>query len=133
MAKRSQRMARQEFGSDVVPMKGPVARDGRAEHEGRGMTHDDLVAALRDIRGLLDVAHDDSPNFQFRSRPFLHFHQAPQGVYADVRFGGDDFEPVWASTPEERQRLLARVRRHVERVDRGRKADRGATRPGRHR
>ena len=33
----------------------------------------------------------------FRSKPFLHFHNGPDRTYAGVRFGGD-FEPVTAST-----------------------------------
>lgn len=87
------------------------------------MSHDDLVAALRSVEGLMDVG-GDRPNFHFRSRPFLHFHSPANGTYADVRFGHGDFEPVWASTPQERQELLARVYDHVERLDRSRKSKR---------
>lgn len=79
------------------------------------MNHQDLVDALRGIDGLVDVGVDP-PNFQFRSRPFLHFHTDEQGTYADVRFGGGDFEPVPASTPGERLALLAQVADHVERA-----------------
>ena len=81
-----------------------------------GMSHDDLVEALRGIDGLIDVGVDP-PNFQFRSRAFLHFHADGQGTYADVRFGSGDFEPVPASTPAERLELLARVADHVERLE----------------
>jgi hypothetical protein len=91
------------------------------------MSHDDLVAALRSIDGLKDVGKS-LPNFQFRSRPFLHFHSGPDGTYADVRFGSGDFEPVWASTPGERADLLARVEDHVRRLARQRKDDRGRRR-----
>ena len=87
------------------------------------MTHQDLVDALRAIDGLVDVGADP-PNFQFRSRPFLHFHTTEEGTYADVRFGTGDFEPVWASTPQQRLELLARVADHVERVSRSTKVDR---------
>jgi hypothetical protein len=87
------------------------------------MTHQDLVDALRGIDGLDDVGADP-PNFQFRSRPFLHFHTSDEGTYADVRFGTGDFEPVWASTAQERLELLARVADHVERVSRSTKATR---------
>jgi hypothetical protein len=89
---------------------------------------DDLVDALRNIEGLRDVG-GDRPNFHFRSQPFLHFHVAPDGrEYADVRFGAGPFEPVWASTPAERDALLARVRTHVRRVERTRKSTRAARR-----
>jgi hypothetical protein len=88
------------------------------------VTHDDLVAALRAIDDVVDVGRDP-PNFHFRSRPFLHFHRDDDGIYADVRFGGGDFEPVRASTPEERLALLASVLDHVERLSGARKSHRG--------
>ncbi|HET9728316.1 MAG TPA: hypothetical protein VFR41_02795 [Acidimicrobiia bacterium] len=88
--------------------------------DGHAMTHDDLVAALRAIDDLHDVGNYH-PNFHFRSRPFLHFHVGTTGIYADVRLGTADFRPVPASTPQERQELLARVQRHVTRVERTRK------------
>jgi hypothetical protein len=88
------------------------------------MTHGQLVDALRSIEGLVDITggHDDRPNFHLRNRPFLHFHIDPGGgVYADVKIGGGptaDFEPVWASTPTEREELLRRVRKQVRRAAR---------------
>jgi hypothetical protein len=94
------------------------------------MSHDELVAALRATEGLVDVGQDP-PNFQFRSRPFLHFHTHRDGMYAHVRFGRGGFEPVWCETPPERLALLARVLDHVERLDRTRKTHR--SRPGRRR
>src|SRR4051812_13489639 len=87
------------------------------------MTHDELVEALRAIDGLVDVGIDP-PNFQFRSRPFLHFHTQDGRTYADVRLGTGDFEPAWASTPQERLELLATVIDHVESVSRSTKSGR---------
>lgn len=78
------------------------------------MSHGDLVDALRSVEGLVDVGHDP-PNFHLRGRPFLHFHRVQDGTYVDVRLG-EDFEPVWASSPAERQILLALVCDHVESV-----------------
>jgi hypothetical protein len=106
-----------------------------AEHpEANGMSHEQLIAALRAVDGLVDVSHDP-PNFQFRGRPFLHFHADERGTYADVRLGNGDFEPVWASTPRERIELLARVCDHVEQLQHSKKSDhrraqRGRERPG---
>ena len=87
------------------------------------MTHEQLVAALRALDGLVDVGREH-PNFHFRGKPFLHFHSDDEGTYADVRFGSGDFEPMWAATPRERLELLARVVDHVERVERPRKSSR---------
>jgi hypothetical protein len=87
------------------------------------LSHDDLVAALRNIDGLRDVGNYH-PNFHFRSQPFLHFHVGVNGTYADVRLGTHEFQQIPASTPEERQELLARVQRHITRVERARKSRR---------
>jgi hypothetical protein len=97
------------------------------------MSHEDLVDALRAIDGLTDLGQG-SPNFHFRSRPFLHFHDHPDGTYADVRLGRGDFQPVWANTPAERLELLALVLDHVEHVNRSTKRDRDrSNRPRRRR
>ena len=88
------------------------------------MTHAQLVEELRAIDGLVDVTggRGDRPNFHLRHKPYLHFHESPDGeIYADVKVGGGpraDFEPVWASTPAEREALLRRVRKHVRGVRR---------------
>ena len=93
-----------------------------AEDDADGLTHDQLVEALRSIDGLVDVG-TSHPNFQFRDRPFLHFHDGADGTYADVRLGGGDFAPHWASTAAERAALLDLVERHVRKVGRTRKDD----------
>jgi hypothetical protein len=87
------------------------------------MTHEDLVDALRAIDALEGVGQG-SANFHFRSRMFLHFHENPEGLYADVRLGRGDFQPVWVSTPGERLELLALVHDHIEQLDRSMKRDR---------
>ncbi|HTL84642.1 MAG TPA: hypothetical protein VL856_05630 [Acidimicrobiia bacterium] len=86
-------------------------------------THDELVTALRELDGLEDVGNS-RPNFHFRSRPFLHFHTGAQGIYADVKLGTPDFREIPVSTPEEREELLIRVKRHITRIDRTRKTRR---------
>lgn len=90
---------------------------------GLSMTHEALVEALRSVEGLVDVS-GDPPTFHVRSRPFLHFHDRNGHVYADVKFGSGDFEPVWASTSQERLELLGRVIDHVQRLRHSRKSDR---------
>jgi hypothetical protein len=103
----------------LPPRSDPLSADEPA-HDADGMTHEQLVAALRSVGGLVDVGREH-PNFQFRGKSFLHFHSADAGTYADVRFGSGDFEPMWAASPRERLELLARVLDHVERVKRPRK------------
>ena len=71
---------------------------------------DELLTGLRAIDGL----REKSPGtFYRRSRAFLHFHADPAGVYADVRFAGDDFERRPVHTRAERARLLRDVRAAV--------------------
>jgi hypothetical protein len=77
----------------------------------QGTTFDELAASLRQIDGQRDKGKHP-PNFHYRSKPFLHFHNGPDRTYADVRFGGD-FEPVTASTPKHREVLLEQVKAHV--------------------
>ena len=113
-----------------VPRARLPSRSGAAPDDRTGMTHEQLLDALRAVDGLIDVGHDP-PTFHFRSRPFLHFHTHDDGMYADVRFGNGDFEPVWASTPQEREALLARVCDHVERLQGLKKSRRGRSDRGR--
>ena len=106
------------------PRRRPPLPAHAAGEDNGGITHAELLVALRSIEGLVDVTRGqgDRPNFHLRNRPYLHFHQTSEGeVYADVRIGGgpsSDFEPMWASTPAEREALLRRVRKHVRRVHR---------------
>lgn len=46
--------------------------------------------------------------FYRRGRAFLHFHEDPAGLYADLRVG-EDFERFRAETEEERRALLRRI------------------------
>lgn len=50
-----------------------------------------LLARLRAIEGLVERRPGV---FYHRSRAFLHFHEDPAGVFADVRFDGVEFERV---------------------------------------
>ncbi len=102
----------------------PIRSGAESASDRVGMTHEQLLDALRAVDGLTDVGRDP-PNFHFRSRPFLHFHTHDDRIYADVRFGNGDFEPIWASTPQEREELLERVSDHVERLQTLKKTRRG--------
>lgn len=68
-----------------------------------------LLARLREVPGLVEK----TPGvFYRRSRAFLHFHEDPAGLFADVRLGADfDRHPV--STAAEQATLLRLVRSAV--------------------
>lgn len=66
-----------------------------------------LLAELRDIAGLKERSRGV---FYLRSKPFLHFHEDPSGIHADLRIDGD-FVRFRAETKAERQVLLEQARR----------------------
>ena len=66
-----------------------------------------LLARLRALPGLKEKARG---TFYVKSRAFLHFHEDPAGLFADVRAqGGADFERVQVETDAERAALLERI------------------------
>jgi len=64
-----------------------------------------LLAQLRLVPGLVEK---NRGTFYRKSRAFLHFHEDPSGLYADVRFG-QDFERVRVESDAEQQALLSRI------------------------
>lgn len=66
-----------------------------------------LLARLRALPGLIERKRG---TFYVKSRAFLHFHQDPAAMFADVRAeGGKDFDRVKVDTAEEQERLLKTV------------------------
>ncbi|HTH07440.1 MAG TPA: hypothetical protein VL916_16290 [Ilumatobacteraceae bacterium] len=64
-----------------------------------------LLTRLRDVPGLTERTRGV---FYKKSKAFLHFHEDPTGLYADVRLTAD-FERFRAQTPAEQESLLAKV------------------------
>ena len=64
-----------------------------------------MLAQLRLVPGLVEK---NRGTFYRKSRAFLHFHEDPSGLYADVRFG-QDFERVRVESDAEQQALLSRI------------------------
>jgi len=50
--------------------------------------------------------------FYRASRAFLHFHEDPEGLFADVRLA-EDFDRLPVDTPRERAELLRRIDRRL--------------------
>lgn len=64
-----------------------------------------LLAELRTLAGLTEKSRGV---FYRRSRAFLHFHEDPRGLFADVRDAdGRDFERFDVTEPPGRAALLA--------------------------
>lgn len=51
--------------------------------------------------------------FYLRGRAFLHFHEDPSGIFADVRLDGADFSRFRAGTATEQEALLEAIDRHL--------------------
>jgi hypothetical protein len=70
---------------------------------------EDLLQQLRTVPGLIERKQGI---FSRRSRAFLHFHEDPSGLYADVRLLPDeDFVRMPINTEPQRRRLLQEVRK----------------------
>jgi hypothetical protein len=77
----------------------------------RAAALDELEPLLQQLRPLPGLVEKTRGVFYRQSKAFLHFHEDPTGLYADVRFG-DDFERLRVQTPEEREVLLEQIRTH---------------------
>jgi len=71
---------------------------------------DELEPLLRELRGYGDLKEKTRGTFYRRSKAFLHFHEDPAGLFADVKLDGDSFERMRVSTAAERKELMRRVR-----------------------
>ena len=70
---------------------------------------DELDDVLSELRGVDGLKGKSRGVFYRGSRAFLHFHEDPSGLYADVRLDAD-FERMRVTTKAERKRLLSVVR-----------------------
>jgi len=65
-----------------------------------------MLAQLRLVPGLVEK---NRGTFYRKSRAFLHFHEDPSGLHADVRFN-EEFERVRVESNAEQQARLSRIR-----------------------
>jgi hypothetical protein len=67
-----------------------------------------LLDELRRIDGLVERTPGA---FYCRSKAYLHFHEDPEGPFADVKLDGTTFTRLRVATRAERAKLLALLRR----------------------
>jgi len=72
-------------------------------------TLEEIEPLLEELRSVPGLVEKRPGIFYRRSKAFLHFHEDPSGLHADVRFG-EEFERVRAETDVDREALLARIR-----------------------
>ena len=68
---------------------------------------EELLAQLRRVEGLREKK---AGVFYYRSKAFLHFHEDPAGLFADVRLDGDDFTRLPVDSATQRNLLLRQVK-----------------------
>lgn len=74
----------------------------------RSQALDELEPFLERLRAVPGLVEKRRGVFYVRSKAFLHFHEDPSGLHADVRLG-PAFTRVRAETAEERDALLAYI------------------------
>ena len=74
---------------------------------------DQLEPLLNEIRALEGLKEKARGVFYRRARAFLHFHEDPSGLHADLRIAGDDFDRYRVQDEAERAALLALVRQSL--------------------
>jgi hypothetical protein len=72
---------------------------------------DRLEPLLDGLRGLEALQEKKRGVFYRRSKAFLHFHEDPAGLFADVRLAGPDFERHPVTTRSQQRALVQRIRR----------------------
>jgi hypothetical protein len=72
-------------------------------------TLQEIESLLEELRSVPGLVEKRPGIFYRRSKAFLHFHEDPSGLHADVRFG-EEFERVRAETDVEREALMVRIR-----------------------
>ena len=65
---------------------------------------------LVQLRALPDLKEKSRGTFYRKSQAFLHFHEDPAGLFADVRLGGADFTRMRVSTKAEQRALMMAVK-----------------------
>jgi hypothetical protein len=70
---------------------------------------DELQPLLSELRIVPGLREKSRGTFYRGSKAFIHFHEDPGGLFADVRFGAE-FERVCVTTPQEQEQLLRRIR-----------------------
>ena len=78
----------------------------------------DTLARLPDLLGevrKLPQLRENSPGtFYLKSKAYLHFHEDPAGIFADVKLDLAEFARMRATTAKEQKALLAKIKRSLK-------------------
>ncbi|HEX6707099.1 MAG TPA: hypothetical protein VF169_20240 [Albitalea sp.] len=73
----------------------------------------ELEPLLRMIRRHASLVERTPGSFYRRSKGWLHFHEDPAGIFADIKLDGISFARLRATTPQEQAELIALVDRQL--------------------
>lgn len=77
-------------------------------------TLDSIESLLGGLRALAGLKEKSRGSFYCKSRGFLHFHEDPKGLFADIRAAdGRDFERLDVTSDAAKARLLEIVRERL--------------------
>ncbi len=65
-----------------------------------------LLRLLREQSSLVERAPG---SFYRKSKAYLHFHEDPSGMYADIKLNGTDFTRMRVTTSREQARFLSLI------------------------
>jgi hypothetical protein len=105
-------------GAVAVKIWHSPAQHRRSRH--RAMKHaspaalDQLTQLLARVRQFERVKEKSRGVFYCRSKAFLHFHEDPAGLFADLRTGSD-WQLFRINSQEQQATLLLRIRLHLAR------------------
>ncbi len=71
-----------------------------------------LLNQLRELPGLVERTPG---SFYWKSKAYLHFHEDPAGLFADVKLDRVEFERFAVTTAAEQQHLVTLVAQSIER------------------
>ncbi len=69
----------------------------------------ELDSLLRKIRAHPALVERTPGCFYRKSKAYLHFHEDPSGIYADIKLGVTGFTRVKVTTPTEQAHLLSLI------------------------
>lgn len=69
----------------------------------------ELEPLLRKVREYALLVERSPGSFYRKSKAYLHFHEDPSGIYADIKLDLTRFTRVRATTIQERRHLLALI------------------------
>jgi hypothetical protein len=68
-----------------------------------------LASLLRRVGEHAALTERTPGSFYRKSKAYLHFHEDPNGIYANVKLSGTEFTRVPATTSQEQERLLSLI------------------------